>query len=70
LGIISDRKGVRPIPVFTGHKVVQVENFGVIADLKRLQVAEDVEMSDLAIRSDADPAAQNDGVTDFSAFAD
>ena len=70
LRIISDRKRVRPIPVFTGHKVVQVENFRVIADLKRLQVAEDVEMSDLAIRANTHLPTQNEGVTDFCVFAD
>ena len=53
LRIISDREAVRPIPVFTGHKMVQVENLSSTADLKRLQVAENVEVSDLAIRSNA-----------------
>jgi hypothetical protein len=53
LRIIPDREAVRPIPVFTGHKMVQVANLGFIADLERLQVAEKIEMSDLAIRSNA-----------------
>ena len=53
LRIISDREAVRPISVFTGHKMVQVENLSSTADLKRLQVAENVEVSDLAIRSNA-----------------
>ena len=70
LRIISDREAVRPIPVLTGHEMVQVENFGFIADLKRLQVAEKVEMSDLAIRSNAHLRAQNEGATDFCVFAD
>jgi len=60
LRIVPDREGVRPTPVFTGHKVVKVENLGFIADLKRLQVAEKVEMSDLAIRSNPHLRAQND----------
>ena len=60
LRVVLDREGVRPIPVFTGHKVVQVDNFGFIADLKRFQVVEKVEMSDLAIRSNAHLPAQND----------
>jgi hypothetical protein len=33
--------------------MVQVANLGFIADLERLQVAEKIEMSDLAIRSNA-----------------
>ena len=70
LRIVLDREGIRPAPMLTGHKVVQVENLGFITDLKRLQVAEEVEMSDLAIRSDAHLPAQNDGVTDFCVFAD
>src|ERR1700751_3207085 len=70
LRIISDREAVRPTPVFTGHKMVQVENLSFIADLKRFQVAKNVEMSDLAIRSNAHLPAQNDGVTDFCVFAD
>ena len=53
LRIISDREAVGPISVFTRHKMVQVENLSSTADLKRLQVAENVEVSDLAIRSNA-----------------
>ena len=35
LRIVPDRERIRPILFFTGHKMVQVQNFGFIADLKR-----------------------------------
>jgi hypothetical protein len=60
LGIVPDRERIRPILFFTGHKMVEVQNFGFIADLKRFQVAEKVEMSDPAIRADAHVLAHND----------
>ena len=60
LRIVLDRERIRPIFFFTGHKMVQVQNFGFIADLKRFQVAEKVEMSDPAIRANAHVRAQND----------
>src|SRR5260221_4263993 len=35
LGIVPNRKRIRPLFFFTCHKMVQVENFGFIANLKR-----------------------------------